>query len=68
MKSVSVQVADCGTSSIIDITNGGKGSFTIKCHKPLSGTNYDGRLNVAYTITETGLSHKNVGRLASRIE
>ena len=68
---ITVRAGACGTSSTpATLANGDKGTYTITCDPqfPLIGSKYNQQFNVSYTITETGLTHTNVGQITSRIE
>ena len=69
INTITVKAGGCGTSSAPAIlANGDKGTYTITCAAPLTGAKYNQQLNVTYTITETGLSHNNIGQITTRIE
>ena len=68
LSSVVVNAGDCGSDSLSKPTlaNGDKGKYIILCN--LSGSKYNEQLNVSYTVTDTGLTHNNVGQITTRIE
>ena len=69
ISAITVKVGDCGTDSTpATLANGDKGTYTITCSPVLSGSKFNKALNVSYTITDTGISHNNVGQLTTRIE
>ena len=78
LSSVVVKVGSCGQDSISKPTlaNGEKGTYTITCdsdpvlvgNQPLTGSKLNAQINVSYTVTDTGLSHNNVGQIVTRIE
>ena len=69
MSAITVATALCGTSSSpATIANGEKGTYTVTCGSALSGSKYNGELNVTYTLSDTGLSHINRGSIVSKIE
>ena len=69
LSAITVKAGDCGTSSSpAALSNGDKGTYTITCATPLSGSKYNAQLNVSYTITDTGLTHVNIGQITTRIE
>ena len=66
---VSVKTQDCGADSDpATLANGAKGQYDITCSPALTGSKYNGALNISYTITETGLSHVNQGTLTTKLE
>ena len=66
---VDVEVQRCGASSDnAAISNGGQNTFTVTCAGPITTSKFDGDINVTYTVTDTGLSHKNRGTLTARVE
>ncbi len=69
LSSITVKAGSCGTSSSpATLPNGEKGTYTITCTPALTGSKYNAQVNVSYTITDTGLSHNNVGQITTRIE
>ena len=69
MSSVIIKAGDCGASSSFSLTNGEKSApIVVTCTAALIGSKYNEQLNVSYTITDTGLSHNNVGQITTRIE
>ena len=66
------QCTALGTGAVASVTsllNGAKMSpptTTMTC--VISGTKYSGQVNITYTITDTGLQHKNVGQLQAKVE
>ncbi|MBI2130244.1 hypothetical protein HYU10_00575 [Candidatus Woesearchaeota archaeon] len=69
ISSITVKAENCGTSSSTSsLTNGAKATYVITCGAALSGSKYNGALNVSYTITETGLTHTNQGAITTKIE
>ena len=77
LSSITVKAGGCGTSSSpATLANGDKGTYSITCdsdpvtpgNQPLTGSKYNAQLNISYTITETGLSHNNLGQITTRIE
>ena len=69
LSAITVKAGSCGTSSSpAALANGEKGTYTITCTPALTGSKYNAQLNVSYTITETGLTHNNLGQITTRIE
>lgn len=69
LTSVIVKAGGCGTSSSINLANGEKSSIiSITCSPALTVSKYNAQVNVSYTVTDTGISHNNVGQITSRIE
>ena len=69
LTSVIVKAGGCGASSAISLPNGEKSpTIAITCAAPLIGSKYNQNVNVSYTVTDTGISHNNVGQITSRIE
>jgi len=70
LDTVEIAAEGCGKSSTFNLVNGQKTSpaIVITCDAPLTGSKYNGALNVSYTITETGLSHVNQGTITTKIE
>ncbi len=72
--SVSVKAGSCGdypttalSTGSATLANGAKQQYHIPCNLA-AVTKYNAQLNVSYTITETGLSHNNLGQITSRVE
>jgi len=71
MSSVTIKAGGCGESASFNLANGEKTTTTqgtITCAAALPGSKYNQQLNISYTITETGLSHNNIGQITSRME
>lgn len=79
ISSVVVKAGGCGQDSTTKptLSNGEKSpAYTITCdsdpitagNQPLTGSKYNAQLNVSYTLTDSGLSHTNVGQITTRIE
>ena len=70
ISAITVSAGECGSSSVpaTALANGDKRTYTIACAVQLQGSKYNEQLNVSYTITETGLTHKNVGEIVARVE
>ena len=69
ISSVTVKASGCGTDSTpAAIVNGDKGKYDIKWGYTLTGSKYNGAINITYVITETGISHTNQGTLTARLE
>ena len=70
IESIVVKAGECGTSnSPPTLTNGGSATYTINCVSALtSGSKYNAHLNVSYTVTETQISHNNIGQILTRVD
>ena len=69
LDTVVVKAGSCGNSGAgVVMANGASTTFTINCAASLLGSKYSGQLNVSYTVTDTSISHNNVGQLITRIE
>ena len=78
LSSVVVKAGGCGTDSTTSpiLSNGASATYVMTCdsdsvaagNQPLTGSKYNNMLNVSYTVTDTGISHNNVGQLTTRIE
>jgi hypothetical protein len=69
INTITVAAGNCGTSSTpATLANGASGTYTITCGAAITGSKYNEQLNVSYTVTESGISHNNVGQITSRIE
>ena len=60
--------ASCGASSTETLANGAKNTYTVTCGSALSGSKYNAQLNFSYRVTETQITHNNVGQITTRIE
>ncbi|MEK6983058.1 MAG: hypothetical protein AABX33_00660 [Nanoarchaeota archaeon] len=60
----------CGEDLIpATLNNGEKGTYTMMCASPLTGTKITSPLNVTYTGAEVGgIQHTNQGQITSKIE
>lgn len=66
---VVVKAGGCGTSgAAVTMANGASTTYTITCSAALAGSKYNNQLNVSYTVTDTGISHNNIGQITTRIE
>ena len=64
-----VKAGGCGTSSSTPtLANGASATFAITCATALTGSKYNQQLNVSYRVTETTITHNNVGQITTRIE
>ena len=69
INTVVVKAEDCGTDNApATLANGEEQTYTITCGADLPGSKYNGQLNVSYVVTDTGISHNNVGEITTRIE
>ena len=79
ISAVTIKAGGCGFTASFNLANGEKSTVdqgTITCdidpvapgNQPLQGSKYNNQVNVSYTITDTGISHNNVGQITSRIE
>ncbi len=67
MSNLVVTAEGCGQSSALAALNSGdKRNISIAC--TLGGSKYNGDLSVAYTNSDTGLTHNVTGKLVDRIE
>ena len=60
--------ASCGASSTETLANGASKTYDIDCATALSGSKFNGQLNVSYRTTDTLISHNNQGQIVTRIE
>ncbi len=60
--------ASCGASSTETLANGASKTYDIDCATALSGSKFNGQLNVSYRVTDTQISHNNAGQITTRIE
>ena len=60
--------ASCGASSTETLANGASKTYDIDCGTALSGSKFNGQLNVSYRTTDSQISHNNVGQITTRIE
>ena len=56
--------ANCPTT----LANGISATYKIDCSAALLGSKYNAQLNVSYRVTDTLISHNNVGQITTRIE
>ena len=71
-----LNASNCPTTVGQSISNGGSATFVMTCDsdpvavgaQPLTGTKYNADLNISYVVTDSGISHKNIGQLTARIE
>jgi hypothetical protein len=64
-----VGVGGCGTSnSPASLANSAQATYSITCGAALTGSKYNGDVNVSYRNTNTGVNHVNTGQLTARIE
>lgn len=64
-----VKAGGCGTSSSTPtLANGASATYDITCTPALTGSKYNQQLNVSYRVTDTGITHNNVGQLTARME
>ena len=69
MSAITVTASACGSSSIPStLNNGDAATFTMTCLPALTGAKYTGSLSVAYTLSDTGLTHTKNGTITARIE
>ena len=69
ISSITMKAGGCGTDTTpAALANGESGTYDITCGTPLTGSKYNNQLNLTYTVTETSISHNNVGQLTTRIE
>ncbi|MBI2653435.1 hypothetical protein HYX02_01355 [Candidatus Woesearchaeota archaeon] len=76
LSSVSVRAGDCGdypntpsSTGKATLANGEAYTYFIPCSVALQGlTKYNKQLNVSYIVTETTISHNNVGQITTRVE
>jgi len=48
------------------LANGMGATYILVCAN--AGSKYNGQANITYTVTDTGISHNNVGQITTRIE
>ncbi|MBI2658507.1 hypothetical protein HYX05_00180 [Candidatus Woesearchaeota archaeon] len=48
------------------LANGGAATLSLVCVN--GGSKYNGQANITYTVTETTLTHTNVGQVTTRVE
>ena len=64
-----VRVQNCGAAgSQGTLKNAAQSSYSVTCTTALSGSKYNGILNISYTNADTGLSRTNLGDLIGKIE
>lgn len=73
LTTVIAKAGDCGDSGAgVTLANGEKKTFIINCiaANPIAQgtTKFNEQINVTYTVTDTGLSHNNLGQITSRVE
>ncbi len=70
ISAITVAAGGCGTSSSpATLSNGASATYAITCVSSLtSGSKYSAQLNVSYTVTDTGITHSNVGQITTRVE
>ena len=71
LNTVVARAGPCGDSGAgVNLANGAKATFNIDCiaANPISGSKFNGDLNISYTVTDTNLAHVNVGAITSRVE
>jgi len=69
LSAITVKAGDCGTDSTpATLANGESGTYDMTCAVALTGSKYNEQVNVSYTVTETFITHNNVGQLTARIE
>ena len=70
LSSITVAAGSCGTSSSpATLSNGQSATYSITCTPALTvGSKYNAQFNITYTVTETGISHKNQGQITTRVE
>ena len=69
INSIVVKATNCGTdNSTPALTNGASATYTINCTAAFTSSKYSGQINMSYTITDTGVSHNNVGDLVRPVE
>ncbi|MBS3101269.1 hypothetical protein J4204_03980 [Candidatus Woesearchaeota archaeon] len=71
---VSVRAGDCGDYPITvgstgqaTLANGASFTYVIPCSL-LGVTKYNKQVNVSYRVTETTITHNNVGQITTRVE
>ena len=69
MSGITVSAGSCTTddSTPATLANGAKATFVLETCT-FSGTKYSGDLNVTYTLSDTGLSHKAIGSIVAKVE
>lgn len=69
ISAITVKASGCGTDSTpAALANGESGTYDMTCSPVLTGSKYNNQVNVSYTVTETLITHNNVGQLTTRIE
>ena len=69
LSAITVKAGGCGTDATpATLSNGESGTYDITCASTLTGSKYNDQVNVSYTVTETSITHNNVGQLTTRIE
>jgi hypothetical protein len=64
-----VGVQSCGsTAPAATLANGAQATYTVTCTTPLTGSKYNGILNVTYTNLDSGLQRSNIGDVVGTIE
>lgn len=69
MSAMEVAAEGCGANvtSPATLNNGEDDTWTIDCGSPLTGSRYNGVLNVTYTLSDTGLTHTALGNIVSKV-
>ncbi len=68
---VVAKAGNCGDSGAgVSIPNGNRAQFNVNCivGQSISGSKFNQQINISYTVTDTGLSHTNLGELTDRVE
>lgn len=66
---ISVSASDCTDDSTpAGLVNGAKGTYVMTSCTFASTSKYSGDVNVSYTNTGTSITHKNQGRIVTKIE
>ncbi|HLG24694.1 MAG TPA: hypothetical protein VI564_07235 [Candidatus Nanoarchaeia archaeon] len=69
LDTVVIGAGDCGNSGAgVTLANGASSTFTVTCNPVLTGSKYNAQLNVSYVVTDTSVSHNNVGQITARLE
>ncbi len=65
----SVGVQNCGSiAPASSLANGGQATFNVVCTTPLTGSKYNGILNITYTNLDSLLVRSNIGDIVGTIE
>lgn len=69
MSDINVSLENCGSSSSPSTLNkGDTGTWSVTCSPELTGSLYDGDLEITYTLIDTGITHTVFGEVVSRIK